>query len=221
MFNFLRRKKKEEVFQVFDPDGELVMSDVEPITKETFNQLIEANPDDFGPGKYVCMCNGEVIWTRTIREKVVKVKQDESDNDPLSAVKKSVEKINEEKRTLKEFKEALDEILGEGDVIDLSNAPTGVREGISKGMGAAMYKGLVDRSDETVDKVFGLMDAASDLMRGLGMWLYNNTGSPSDLLKKAGMKGQVRNDSVKNEAFNIKQEDNKFTVEIGGGNDNE
>ena len=103
----------------------------------------------------------------------------------------------------------------------MSNAPTGVREGISKGMGAAMYKGLVDRSDETVDKVFGLMDAASDLMRGLGMWLYNNTGSPSDLLKKAGMKGQVRNDSVKNEAFNIKQEDNKFTVEIGGGNDNE
>ena len=95
-------------------------------------------------------------------------------------------------------------------------------------MGAAIYKGLVDRSDETVDKVFGLMDAASDLMRGLGMWLYSNAGSPSDLLKKAGMKGQVWNDNVKNEtsssvkdAFNIKQEDNKFTVEIGGGNDNE
>jgi hypothetical protein len=232
VFGFLKRRKKEMVFQVIDPDGDLVMSDVDPISKVTFDQLVKSNPDDFVPGEYVCMCNDEVIWKRTIREKPVKKDKndDSTTDDPLEYVRKSVERINEEKQTLSEFKNALDEILGSGNIVDLSDAPTGLREGISRGMGAAMYKGLVDRSNETVDRVFSLMDSVSYLMRGLGAWLYNNTGSPSDIMKrvkdktKSGQREQKQKNEEKEQKSIVdikKESDDKFTINIGGDDNNE
>lgn len=171
------RKKSSVMFEVYDPDGDLVMVDSEPITKASFNELVKLDPDSYPPGKYECVCNGETIWTRTIREKVVKSDDNSDDevNDPLGAIKESVERINQERETLAEFKASLDSILGTGNIIDMSNAPENLRDGISKGMGAAVYSGLLKNDTEAVNKVFSLMDGITAALNGVGLYLASES----------------------------------------------
>ncbi len=173
----LRRKK---YLLVDNETEELVMEFDRAISMRQVRMLIEAEEIDDGLYSLYEVSNGDrkKVWSMRKR-KPKKEKEEEkkefTKEEAIELLREKARKLKEDAEDLKRFQEQIKENFGITENIDMTVVESPY-EGLKKGMGTALYRGLVKRDDEVTAKVLENLDGLSFMMKGLGAFLFKQAG---------------------------------------------
>lgn len=172
---------EKEVFELVDTETKAVVQTIDGfVTKDDILLLIEAGElDDVGYSlRGVKGKKTRTMWTirkKKTKEKTETVKKMTKD-EAMQVLKAKAEKLKEETEEFEELKETVVSTFSPDSAdMQIMNSPM---DGLKKGLGTALFRGLTKHPEDTTERVFGSIDAATMLMKGAAALCMRKAGVP-------------------------------------------
>lgn len=172
---------EKELFELVDTEAKTVVETIDGVVaKDDILLRVEMGDlEDVGYSLRGVKGNkSRIVWS--IRKKKPKDKAETvkkmTKDEAMQVLKAKAERLKEETEEFEELKETVVNTFSPGGAdLEIMSTPM---EGLKKGLGTALFKGLTKHPEDTVDRVFGSVDAATMLMKGAAALCMKKAGVP-------------------------------------------